>query len=515
VAAWLNRYHRALQYAICVLLLFVGLANMPEFLAHRVQRISSQSLDWLMRNRALPPQPDGDVVILDIDERSLARLAPLAGRWPWPRTVLGEVLDELQRQGAAAVVFDILFADPDVLNPAADEAFAEAVARSRIAWFPMLRLDAAADAKSNLRSSVVPGLVAARGANSEARVGLVLPFFGAAVESGRLGTHNVHPDADGRIRLYRLWEEKEGWQIPSLPFALARSQGWKAPETPEIRINFMSEHLAHSSVSFADLWEDLQRKQRSRPRDEFRGKIVLVGATAPSLFDVKATPLAAVHPGVHVLATVIDNLKNDGVLRDASGLLRSVLMAVFLLGTMAATAVGVAEADIQRLNAILQPIFLLIAWVSLQTGPWVVDLTQLVGLGIALIAYTALLSALERHLEGNGGQWFRSAPLAAGPLWICLYGAATEAAAREWRSRFLATPGARVVRRVLTPDLPGPKFGSAPQLGMSPEPVECQPGAVVRCVDIAEDPAERAAHIQGTVISMLGEWAAKHAERKP
>src|SRR5579872_5748456 len=53
------------------------------------------------------------VRIVDIDEDSLARV----GQWPWPRTVLANLLAKLTQQGAAVVAFDILFAEPDQTSP--------------------------------------------------------------------------------------------------------------------------------------------------------------------------------------------------------------------------------------------------------------------------------------------------------------------------------------------------------------------------------------------------------------
>src|SRR6185312_10736727 len=49
------------------------------------------------------------VTIVDIDEASLARL----GQWPWPRSVLASLVNRLQQDGAAAIGFDVAFAEPD------------------------------------------------------------------------------------------------------------------------------------------------------------------------------------------------------------------------------------------------------------------------------------------------------------------------------------------------------------------------------------------------------------------
>src|SRR5262245_51550788 len=53
------------------------------------------------------------VTIVDIDEASLGRL----GQWPWPRTILADLVERLRAAGAAAIVFDIVFAEPDRSSP--------------------------------------------------------------------------------------------------------------------------------------------------------------------------------------------------------------------------------------------------------------------------------------------------------------------------------------------------------------------------------------------------------------
>src|SRR6267154_4232539 len=55
------------------------------------------------------------VRIVNIDEKSLAKF----GQWPWPRTRVADLLNNLTRLGAVVIAFDIMFAEPDRLNPAA------------------------------------------------------------------------------------------------------------------------------------------------------------------------------------------------------------------------------------------------------------------------------------------------------------------------------------------------------------------------------------------------------------
>src|SRR5438067_12703289 len=53
------------------------------------------------------------VTIIDIDEKSLAKL----GQWPWPRTRIADLVANLTGFGAVVIGFDIVFAEPDRLNP--------------------------------------------------------------------------------------------------------------------------------------------------------------------------------------------------------------------------------------------------------------------------------------------------------------------------------------------------------------------------------------------------------------
>jgi adenylate cyclase len=65
----------------------------------------------------LSPRPwqDAAVRIVDIDDESLSRL----GQWPWPRTLVARLVNELAERGAAAIAFDIVFAEPDRTSPRA------------------------------------------------------------------------------------------------------------------------------------------------------------------------------------------------------------------------------------------------------------------------------------------------------------------------------------------------------------------------------------------------------------
>ena len=352
----------------------------------RGKHISSAAYDQMLGLRLWPPAPDPAIVILDIDERSLAAMSGEFGRWPWPREVLASVLDDLERQGARAVVFDILFSDPDIRNPGSERAFADSVARSKRSYFPVLRLDRANDNTSQLKLSQLPGLIgvspssgappgvapsgvvdAASRSNAEATVALTLPYFEAIMSAGRIGTFNVEPDSDGVVRHYRFWERLGQARLWSLPARVAVESGWSLPTTARHRLNWPDQNLGYRRVSFSDYYSDTQRSKRERATAEFGDAIVVIGATAPALGDVKATAVKRLHPGVEILATAIDNLHTERVLNEIP-LFWQYVLATALLAVMTWTTIRFAHDRLAWAFVAAPTALLAISYLSLNVG---------------------------------------------------------------------------------------------------------------------------------------------------
>jgi CHASE2 domain-containing sensor protein len=138
---------------------------------HVTQEMRQGAFDAMVRFRITPPKPDPDIVIVDINEASLAAMAKDYGRWPWPRQVLGEFVEQIEKQHPKAVVFDILFSDADVYNPDSDAYFDAAIAATNNTFFPMLRLDPDSDALSQIKPGMIPGVTPLPGTQPRDRGG--------------------------------------------------------------------------------------------------------------------------------------------------------------------------------------------------------------------------------------------------------------------------------------------------------------------------------------------------------
>jgi len=138
LASITRRLHNNFYLYLSTLLTVFVLLDASLF--HIGENMRDKAFDLMVKNRVIVPKADKDIVIVDINEASLSAMAGEYGRWPWPRQVIGEFLENIQAQQPKAVVFDILFSDPDVYNPDSDAYFNDVIAGTNNTFFPMLRL---------------------------------------------------------------------------------------------------------------------------------------------------------------------------------------------------------------------------------------------------------------------------------------------------------------------------------------------------------------------------------------
>lgn len=392
------------------LIFAIGAVVTAMAIKERGTQANYSTYDRMVAQRFWAPTPDAKIVIVDIDEASLDRLRKDFGRWPWPRETLAGALEWLESQKAAAVVFDILFSDVDTLNAASDEAFAEAVAQSRRSYFPVLRLNPANDAISEVRADQLKGF-AEPVASQTPQAGvlpaaptlaIVPPVFKSIVDSTRLGYHNIFPGADGINRHYDLWLDKDGWRLWSLPARMARDMGWALPAESRQLIRFNRKPNAYTTVPFHEVWRLSQTREGRQADARFDGAIVLIGSTASSLFDVKATPVSPIHPGVHVLANAIDNLKHANFIDELPwGLyLGFTWMGLLLMGW---ASTHMREATLNLSVLVIPVAMLALSFASLHVGPWFIDLASSASQALTFFSLMSVYQRLRvRHFTQLG-----------------------------------------------------------------------------------------------------------------
>lgn len=372
-----RRLHNNFYLYLSALLTVLVLLDASVF--HVGENMRDRAFDMMVKNRILVPKPDPDIVIVDINEASLSAMSAEYGRWPWPRQVLGEFLENIEAQQPKAVVFDILFSDPDIYNPDSDAYFNEVIAGTKNTFFPMLRLAEASDHLSQVTPNMIPGVkrTGPDQTGTAQPIAIVLPHLEAALNSGHLGTHNIYPDKDGIVREYRLWHDESGWILPSLPLAVANFTKTNSETLPQnMLINWRGKPFTYQFATFSDVYADMASKVKKRPANEFKDKIVIIGSTAPSLFDLKATAMAKAHPGVEILATAIDNVKHDDYLKVWRGKTPYILMSLALIWLTALAFFHNVDRDkVTRIFSSSQIILITLSYLAINFTNTYLDLT--------------------------------------------------------------------------------------------------------------------------------------------
>ena len=302
--------------AIARSLLVAAAMVVVELLAFRL--LASTDLrvqDWIVRRHAATRAPDADIVQVNIDERSLGLMSADFGAYPWSRSVYAEFIEKIEAQRPAAIVFDQLITDPQRDHADDDAYFTEVAAKTTNVYMAMVWLEGVDDAKGLALADEGARLGIGRTAAADpaARLPLLLPFAQIA-QAGRVGIVNFLQDPDGVGRRYWVHLDHAGWRVPSLPARVAQGLGWPLPEGKDLLINWRGVAGGRPAVSFADIFQDLDRSQPQRPHDEFRDKVLVVGATASGLNDLHPTPLKSPQSGPEILAAALETIKHRDAL---------------------------------------------------------------------------------------------------------------------------------------------------------------------------------------------------------
>lgn len=353
--------------------------------------------------RAVSPE----VLVVAIDERSLAEL----GRWPWRRAVHAALLDQLSTQGVRAIGLNLLLGDADAAHPGDDERLAGAMRRAGRVVLPMY-----AQWPDGLR--VEPALP--------------LPVLREAAHG--LGHIHAGLDDDGVARGVFLREGAAGQRWDHWTLALlaaggealdpARLPGTRRTDAPapdagvwrrdhHALIPYAGPPGRVSRVSYVDALEGRV------PPEQLRGRYVLIGATAASLGNGYATPMAShdsLMPGVEVSAQLLDALRQGVHRRAATPWENAVFSALpVLLAALALTRWPPRRALWSLLGLVL--LVALSAWLLRRAaGVQVAPLAALLGLALAYPAWAWFrLDAVVRYLGGEFRQAQRGGVLAAPP----------------------------------------------------------------------------------------------------
>lgn len=330
------------------------------------ERLEHILLDWNLRSLAERTAPDSRVVLLDIDEATLAAMTPAHGRYPWSRAVFGQLLERLAKQEPAAVIFDILFIEPHKDHLADDRYLIRMAQTLPNVYFASARLaaDPQEEQHTGLALRELRGLTPGPNAIPDARAAMLVPMPGIR-DTGRYASINIMSDVDGVIRHYPLYIDVYGWRLPSMAARVTRDLGIALPDGDSFTLVWRGRGFSFETLSFHELFSDLGSKNPKRPPDEFTGRVVIVGSSATGLHDLKLTPMGVNYPGPEIIATAVDNLINGERIKEAPAWTGSLLTALFLAVLAVAFALGMGALRLGYLSTALTVLAVSGAWATL------------------------------------------------------------------------------------------------------------------------------------------------------
>ena len=310
--------------------------------------------------------PPDDVVVVEIDDVTFSILQQ---QWPFPRSLHAELVDRLKAGGARAIAYDVQFTEPT--DPREDNALIRSVARA----------DNVVLATTEVND---------RGGTNVFGGDAVLRSIGA-----RAGNTLFKPDADRVVRrLPHSTEGLESFAVATVEAATGQQVGTDGFGEDGAWIDYYGGPETIRTVSFSDVTE-----RRVDPA-VFEDRIVVVGASAPSLQDVHPTPVGGgLMAGAEVNANAIATLLRDVPLRSPHGAL-DILLIVLL--SLVAPLVGLGRRPLIAFGAALAAggAYLVITQLAFNSGvvlPFVYPLVALAISAVATLGAHYLIAAFERQ----------------------------------------------------------------------------------------------------------------------
>jgi adenylate cyclase len=376
---------------------------------HPLETLEEKLYDYRFKVRGSLKHSD-NIVIAAIDEKSIEKL----GRWPWSRNVLAMLVEKLSKAGAELIVFDIILSESERNDPLLGK-------KMKDAGNVLLPIVFDFDKKSTVRYNELLINSAFRSVvnhemfdkyNPIMATGILIPVPKLISSAMTMGHINMFPDTDGTLRWESLAIEYNGYIYPSITLQAAAAYlgipqeniVLKATEGIQLGnrfiptdrwgrtlINYYGQESTFKHISISDILNG------SIKPELLEGKIVLVGATAVGIYDLRVTPFSPAMPGIEKHASVITAILENKPLMTTpplvnlsiivvSGILFSLLAGRF----KALGAFGIAGII---LSLIIIPGYYLFAY----KGIWINILYPVINILAILTSVTAYNYAVEER----------------------------------------------------------------------------------------------------------------------
>ena len=353
---WDKKLFRQSSYFVFVILTIFFL----NFLANKVFDIGKlleayelKTYDLRLQMTRKTKKINPKIVILSIDNVSLEILEEELGRWPWSRDVYTDTINYLEKGDVGLLDFDMMFVGYQKGFRDKDIEFANTIAkhnnvyvsmsfedRSGVKNTPDLPVSLKADLENHSKTinfqdsgiNYYPILILDRLINSTKNIGIINFKRDEEDKIARRSPtflkykENYYPYMAFKLALdYIKKHEKvksDKFVINEKNQILFGNRNIQLDDKGSMIINWYGREHAFEYIPFWKVYKSIENEKKGLkpiiPKDYFKDKVVFIGATAISLFDLKSTPLSSVYPGVEIQATVLNNILDNNPIKRAS-----------------------------------------------------------------------------------------------------------------------------------------------------------------------------------------------------
>jgi len=340
---------RYLQFIVCTLTVFFIMIII--ILTNVTETLENKSLDYRFRHAHNPQLVDTNIILIAIDDNSLAYYENNGISWPWPREFYGLMLNFFKRAGAKTVGFDIIFTQKDISST--DEYFADAINKFKNAIIAtqlnvQIGLEYNPLIPTKLLTLPTPNFYVKNYNN------VIAPLQIFQTNCKYLGVVDFKEDKDGIARRTELIYQYKNKYLLNFAAALYCAGNNIKPED---FINYLAKIDKTSDSKFFYFWygkggpddgvfryytaaaiiqSEIALMNNQTPilsPEIFKDKFIIVGGTSAGLHDFKPTPFTYLenYPGMEIHATMLSNLNKKHHIKIVNVFVEILILFIIIL----------------------------------------------------------------------------------------------------------------------------------------------------------------------------------------
>lgn len=383
---------KKLSYGIGVIIFIVFAflilknANLNTF----IDSVENRTFDLrqsIMINEGAKKASD-DIVIVAIDDATYEYILDTYGEWPLPRDIYANVINYLEKQSPRAIAFDLMFVKSLKSKNSADEALINTFKKYDNIYASMNFDNQSEDLRTppNLPDKLKLNV------ENNSRIDFSQLTFnncrtilaGILNVTSNIGIINVSRSDDGILRKMPLVVKYKSDYYPQLALKVGLNYLGETPKEFEIdkKSNFkfadkkiyldkdgsaiLNWYGPAGTYQYIPMYKLIKATKGESLDFNFSNKIIYVGTTASSLFDIKTVPTGKIYPGVEVQATYVNNLIDNNFIRkvDRSYTITLSILLALLIASVVSRVSSVLYASIVSLSTYF--IYLLVAYYAMR-----------------------------------------------------------------------------------------------------------------------------------------------------